>query len=80
MHEAPGHLFLDYEAEDLATFLHTAMLFGWDAQLTPAAPHFAAELSHDGFWEVYYDKRCLETFAEFQKVVEGANLKSEMRQ
>ena len=33
MWEAPGHLFLDYEMEDLATFLHVAMLFGWDADL-----------------------------------------------
>jgi hypothetical protein len=29
LHEAPGHLFLDYEGEDLASFLQVAMLNGW---------------------------------------------------
>ena len=30
LHEAPGHLFLEYESEDLATFLQVAMLNGWE--------------------------------------------------
>ena len=79
IHEAPGHLFLDYEVEDLATFLHMAMLFGWDADLRPKAPYFAADLSHDGFFDVHSDKRNLGQFAEFQKVIEGANLTAKMR-
>jgi hypothetical protein len=79
IHEAPGHLFLDYEVEDLATFLHVAMLFGWDADLKPEAPYFAAELSHDGFLDVHCDRRNLGQFAEFQKVIEGAKLTAKMR-
>jgi hypothetical protein len=77
--EAPGHLFVDHEAEDLTTFLHVAMLFGWDAQLKPAAQYFWAELSHDGFLEMHYDKRCAETFIEFRKVVEAAKLTTKIR-
>jgi hypothetical protein len=79
IYEAPGHLFLDYEMEDLATFFHVAMLLGWDAALKPQAPYFAAELSHDGFLDVHCDKGNLEAFAEFRKVIEGAKLTATMR-
>jgi hypothetical protein len=77
--EAPGHLFLEHEAEDLSTFLHLAMLFGWDAQLRSDAPYLSCELSHDGFLDVYYNRACGETFSEFRKVIEGAKLTAEMR-
>jgi hypothetical protein len=77
--EAPGHLFLHHEAEDLTTFLHAAMLFGWDAQFKPEAPYFAAELSHDGFLDVHCDSRNMEAFAEFRKVIEGAKFTAKMR-
>ena len=35
LHEAPGHLFLDYEAPDLVTFLQITLSSGWDAELLP---------------------------------------------
>jgi hypothetical protein len=79
IHEAPGHLFLDYETEDLATFLHVAMLFGWDAQMNFASPYFAADLSHDGFLDVHSDKSCPETLAKFRKGIEGAKLTFKVR-
>ncbi len=46
-HEAPGHLFLDYETEDLATFLQITMLSQWDAYLLTADGDINAEFSHD---------------------------------
>jgi hypothetical protein len=49
MDEAPGHLFLEHEEEDLASFLHIAMLFGWDAEIWPRVPYITAKLSHDEF-------------------------------
>lgn len=79
IHEAPGHLFLDYESEDLATFLHIAMLYGWDAKLTSVLPYFAAELSHDGFLEIFCDKQNSGSFEQFRKMAEDAKLTAKMR-
>ena len=30
LHQAPGHLFLSHETDDLITFVELALLFGWD--------------------------------------------------
>src|ERR1700747_1385756 len=35
LHEAPGHLFLGHESEDLASFLQLAMLNGWGGYILP---------------------------------------------
>jgi hypothetical protein len=52
LHEAPGHLFLDYEAADFVTFLQLAVSFGWGAEILPhltAGAGARAFLSHDEF-------------------------------
>jgi len=35
LHEAPGHLFLDYEEPDFISFLQLVLQNGWDAHLLP---------------------------------------------
>lgn len=74
--EAPGHLFLEYEAEDLSTFLHLAMLFGWDAELRPSAHYIWGRLSHDEFLDLYCgDPPCL---ADLHQTMIRAKLKAEL--
>jgi hypothetical protein len=51
--EAPGHLFLEHENEDLATFLQFAILNGWDAYLLTQADYVNLFFSHDEFIEFY---------------------------
>ena len=70
--EAPGHLFLGHEAEDLTTFLHVAMLFGWDAELQPLAPYLSARLSHDGFLDLYSEDS--DPLPDFRKLMEQQKL------
>lgn len=41
--DAPAQLFLDYEADDLISFLQLGLTAGWDISL----------LSHDGYGQVY---------------------------
>ena len=53
--DAPGHLFLDFEAADLVTFLEVAVLCGWDAHVLPASGYARAFLSHDEFVEFAAD-------------------------
>ena len=47
LHEAPGHLFLEHEAEDLASFLQLALLNGWGGYVLPQADSVSAFFSHD---------------------------------
>jgi hypothetical protein len=52
LHEAPGHLFLDYEDADLVSFLELGILSGWDMHLLPVLKYGGADaarafLSHD---------------------------------
>ena len=47
--EAPGHLCLNYEGEDLATLLQLTMLFGWDAVLITEAGYVTLTFSHHPF-------------------------------
>lgn len=51
--EAPGHLFLEHEAEDLSTFLQLAMLNGWDGYVLTQANYVNAFFSHDEFMDFY---------------------------
>ena len=53
IHEAPGHLFLGCETEDLASFVHLAMLHGWDAYLLAHEDCINAALSNDEFVDFY---------------------------
>ena len=49
LHEAPGHLFLEHEAEDLASFLQVAMLNGWGGYILTGANYVNAFFSHDEY-------------------------------
>jgi hypothetical protein len=53
LHEAPGHLFLDYETEDIATFLQVAMLNGWGGYLISGLNYVNAFFSHDEYVNFY---------------------------
>jgi hypothetical protein len=56
LHEAPGHLFLEYEAEDLASFLQVAMLNGWGGYILTGANYVNAFFSHDEYIDFFGDK------------------------
>lgn len=54
LHEAPGHLFLDYESADFVTLLQMTIASGWDAEILPALAYGGAAaarafVSHDEF-------------------------------
>jgi hypothetical protein len=55
LEEAPGHLFLSYEAPDLVSFLQVGILCGWDMHLLPAVGYARAFVSHDEFVEFAAD-------------------------
>jgi hypothetical protein len=55
LHDAPGHLFLNYEAHDIVSFLEVAILCGWDAHLISTVGYARAFVSHDGFVEFAAD-------------------------
>jgi hypothetical protein len=51
--EAPGHQFLDYETEDLASFLQVSLLNGWGGFILTEYDYLNAFFSHDGFIDVF---------------------------
>ena len=53
LHEAPGHLFLEHEAEDLASFLQMAMLNGWGGYVLTQANYVNAFFSHDEYIDFF---------------------------
>lgn len=53
LHEAPGHLFLGHEAEDLSSFLQIAMLNGWGGYILTQADYVNAFFSHDEYIEFF---------------------------
>lgn len=55
LHEAPGHLCLDYEGADIATLIWLGMLFGWDAHVIPTTGYGRAFVSHDEYVDIAFD-------------------------
>ena len=53
LHEAPGHLFLEHEAEDLASFLQIAMQSGWGGYVLTQADYVNAFFSHDEYIDFF---------------------------
>lgn len=53
LEEAPGHLFLDDEAEDLASFLQIAMLNGWGGYVLTHLDYVNAFFSHDEYVDFF---------------------------
>ena len=62
LHEAPGHLFLGHESEDLASFLQLAMLNGWGGYILTQVDYVNAFFSHDEY---------IDFFAALDKNLEG---------
>lgn len=53
LHEAPGHLFLGHESEDLTSFLQIAFLNGWGGYILTQANYVNAFFSHDEYIDFY---------------------------
>jgi hypothetical protein len=54
LHEAPGHLLLDYERDDLASFLQIAITNGWGGYIaSSSADSWYAFFSHDEYIEFH---------------------------
>lgn len=56
LHEAPGHLFLEHEAEDLASFLQLSILNGWGGYVLTEANYVNAFFSHDEYIEFFAER------------------------
>ena len=56
LHEAPGHLFLEHEAEDLASFLQVAMANGLGGYLLTGANYVNARFSHDEYMDFFAER------------------------
>jgi hypothetical protein len=65
--EAPGHLFLAHEAEDLASFLQIAMLNGWGGYVLTQANYVNAFFSHDEYIEFFANSEV--RFAELREAL-----------
>jgi hypothetical protein len=55
IHEAPGHLFLDFEGADLISFLEIGLIAGWDMHLIPTKGCGRVFVSHDEWVEFAMD-------------------------
>ena len=53
LEDAPGHLCVEHEAEDLASFLQLSMLNGWGGYLLTAADYVNAFFSHDEYVDFF---------------------------
>jgi hypothetical protein len=62
LHEAPGHLCLDYERPEVVTLTHFCILFGWDVHLIPTGGYARGFVSHDEFVELGFSDQ-----SEFEK-------------
>lgn len=76
LHQAPGHLFLDHESADLATFIGLALQFGWDFHLLPAPAYATAFISHDEFMHLY--PRHQQAFDSAKQSLDAAQLSYEV--
>jgi hypothetical protein len=75
--EAPAHLFLDYEAADLVSFLQVGLLNGWDIHLIPDSSGYArAFVSHDEFVEFAADTANPDLVDTFAASLGGAEIRS----
>jgi len=53
LQDASGHLFLEHEAEDLASFLHIAILNGWGGYVLTDVDSVNAFFSHDEYIDFF---------------------------
>ncbi len=60
--DAPGHLFVAHEREDLGTFLQLAVLNGWGGYILSHTDYLSAFFSHDEYRDFFADdQRVMET-------------------
>jgi hypothetical protein len=57
LEEAPGHLFVEHESEDLASFLQVAMQNGWGGYVLTVADYANLFFSHDEFVDLYTEQQ-----------------------
>jgi hypothetical protein len=50
--EAPGHYLMDHEKDDLITFLHIGIMFGWEMFLGIPNHGNSMKISHDEYVEI----------------------------
>src|SRR5712691_11900767 len=74
--QAPGHLMLRHESEDLITILQLCMMFGWDAFVFPNCDYDRAFVSHDEYGEVAVPEG--RSVKQFDATLNSAGLKSEI--
>ena len=55
IHEAPGHMFLEFEAADLVSFVEIGQIAGWDMHLIPTICYGRVFISHDEWVEFAMD-------------------------
>jgi len=67
LHEAPGHLFIGHETEDLASFLQIAMLNGWGGYVLTEIGYVNAFFSHDGYIDFFAEQN--QNLADVRKVL-----------
>jgi hypothetical protein len=67
LQDAPGHLFLEHEAEDLASFLQLSMLNGWGGYVLTEADYVNAFFSHDEYVDFFAEH--LGDLADIRKVL-----------
>jgi hypothetical protein len=72
IHEAPGHLFLPYETEDLTSLLQLAMLNGWGGYILTAANYVNVFFSHDEYLRFFASEE--ENLTEVRKELGAPNL------
>lgn len=63
--EAPAHYFLKHEQEDLISFIHLGLLFGWDMYLLPDSDYVKAFCSHDEWLSLHTNNKNI--LAEWQQ-------------
>jgi hypothetical protein len=67
LHDAPGHLFFEHEAEDLASFLQVFMLNGWGGYILAEENYVNAFFSHDEYIDFFAEGS--EKLTEIRKIL-----------
>jgi hypothetical protein len=67
LQDAPGHLFLEHEMEDLTSFLQLSMLNGWGGFVLTEANYVNAFFSHDEYIDFFAEHS--ENLADIRKVL-----------
>jgi hypothetical protein len=75
--DGPGLLFLEHEAEDLASFLQLSMLNGWGGYVLTEANYVNAFFSHDEYIDFFAEDSA--NLADIRKVLDSNHLSADGR-